>query len=307
MLRLGPLLDAVRMYRDAAMKASPHLLSGDERDGNTRPARRRPAPPAYIVDIVAGLVDNADMRDALAELEKECKVRRVAVRSQLPFAEACLSGTPYMPGARGQGPGVRRLQVRDGTDAKGNPKYKNNGLAIKMTPIKSENGFPSFKSALGQWLAEVRLAKAAGDAKIGPVVHDSFVCLHDDAPTGFIVMDYVRGVRIADFIESAVSEADRAKVRTAEAMFAEKLAALHAMGDIHGDIHAGNMMVVLDGTKKKNVKEVFLLDFGYSKNLEQSDMDEFAARKDGQLPAMRRRAVATEVARKLIAHGIILQ
>jgi predicted unusual protein kinase regulating ubiquinone biosynthesis (AarF/ABC1/UbiB family) len=115
---------------------------------------------------------------------------------------------------------------------------------------------------------------------------------------------------MAKFRENAASEADRAQVHRAEAMFAEKLAALHAMGIVHGDLHAGNVMVVLDGTKKKSVKEVFLLDFGYSRNLEQlikSDMADFAVLKDGRLPAESRRAVATEVARKLIAHGVILQ
>lgn len=120
--------------------------------------------------------------------------------------------------------------------------YEAGGRAVKVVSLaESRWGRTCLASSLRDWRKEVRMARTCGALGVSPVVHDAFLCTHAHQVYGVMVMDLVRpAVTLQDWRANA-SAAD---VATADRLLAERLAALHGAGIAHGDLHAGNVVVV---------------------------------------------------------------
>lgn len=85
-------------------------------------------------------------------------------------------------------------------------------------------------------------------------------------PSGaaFLVMEYLAGAVLNDYLESAFGKLSSDQAISIAAQVADALAAAHARGVVHRDVKPGNLMVVLDPLLPEGVR-VKVLDFGLAK------------------------------------------
>ena len=102
----------------------------------------------------------------------------------------------------------------------------------------------------------VTIIEEVGRVGLTPMLYDVFICMTPDGKQTIVkVMEYVEGERLANWLEKA-SVANQKKVKE---ILLSKVEALAAMGIIHRDLHANNIMVSF--TKRGVVKDVVIIDF----------------------------------------------
>lgn len=261
-------------------------LPTDIDPASATPASARPTP--LIRALVRVLVNSARMEDAIDELESQDRIRvlRVArMRDQAPVyvTRACMKPPLFVKNAVGSGSygKVYRLGTRK-------------GLVPKVVKVVSLAKRYDIKHTLRAWRREVEWATVAGDAGVGPRVHDCYVCMHEGEPHGFMVMDFVDGTTLEEYRQTA----SPANVLKAERNLEAKIATLHTKGIAHADLHSRNVMVINTG---KTV-DVLIVDYGFAVNLEQlQENDTKGVRDEGR----EMENVVNWIARQLIHEGTV--
>ena len=212
-----------------------------------------PFPDPDLVDVVATVIDQVlasrTLRDSdLQSPRKRSPGRVFWVRGcdargddGAPSPAACLEAAGIAgrlgdsPAAAGHFGKVYRLSPSL-------PSAKGRGaLAVKVVRLDWGG---TLEAGLRSWKAEAEHAVAAGELGVGPRVRDAFVCAAGSAgsPIGVLVSDFVEGVSLATWRKQAPTPS--AAVRAAvEREVAAKVRRLHAAGILHGDLHAGNVLV----------------------------------------------------------------
>lgn len=120
----------------------------------------------------------------------------------------------------------------------------------------------SYKQQLARFMDEAKnLAKFTGDGHIVSVL-DFF----EDNNTAYIVMEYLDGVTLKEYMEAAGGFLPHQQAMEITQQLLEALASIHQKGIIHRDISPDNIFILKDGSMK-------LLDFGAAR---------FAAREDAE-------------------------
>lgn len=155
--------------------------------------------------------------------------------------------------------------------------------------VMEENRFDSVNAQIRRWRKETNMAKRAGALGVGPRVHAAFVCRRatDDGvrTLGIQVSDHISGTTLAKWNASAAPE----DVRLANRLAFDKLSELHDAGIRHGDLHAGNVLVVPERPPLQGVKDVFLIDFGFSercRGAQATDLLDLQNLVDGREPRL---------------------
>lgn len=226
-------------------------------------------------------------------------------RAPLPLLRACLSDDPHvdssspsvsLPVASGNFSEVYKVPAADRTRRK--------HLAVKVLRF-SDNPWMSLEEQIWDWRREARVLREAANLGVAPAVHSLRLCRRPDSVYAITVMDFLRGVSLAEWNETASPE----EVVRANRVAVEKLQKLHTHGITHGDLHAGNVLVIPKGTTKKTsriVLDVFILDYGFAKFVQASklqDVLELYTLTDGRLP--RDPPMAEHIADALMADGTV--
>jgi predicted unusual protein kinase regulating ubiquinone biosynthesis (AarF/ABC1/UbiB family) len=112
-------------------------------------------------------------------------------------------------------------------------------------------------------------------------------------------MEHIKGMTLCEFRKHAASGDEILK---AENIVREKMQRLHDLGVHHGDLHAGNILVVVG--KRRSVADVFILDYGFASNLAEKKAEDFADLQklvDGRMP----RISSYDVAIELVRTGVV--
>jgi tRNA A-37 threonylcarbamoyl transferase component Bud32 len=269
--------------------------------------------PLYVARFVEQLMIIVDTRRTLKIL-RGIKVVHKRPGSAESVVSACLGRIDLksqVPVASGHFGDVYRIAKKSGD------------LAVKvmnMDPMKANywDARGSLDQRAKSLINEVKVATLAGDIGVGPQVHDAFVCVRGDIPYGVTVMDFVDGgIKLSEW-RTVASKAD---VIAAEKLVVAKLAKLHATGVIHGDLNAGNVMVVPKQPKQpkkgktkevgpRGVSDVWIIDYGFS--MQVSDSDEWKADREKRdlyelknLVEERKDTKRENIARRLVVNGYI--
>lgn len=157
-------------------------------------------------------------------------------------------------------------------------------VAVKMQEFVTYQWRPLARALQG-WRREVTFATRAATLCVGPKVHDAFVCTRSGSTYGVIVMDMVSGVSLASWRQQRA--AFPKDVEAAEVIAKEKASRLHAAGMFHGDMHAGNVVVVPVKGKGRGVEDVWIVDYGFGNDAVTSaawDRELLDTLEDGRKP-----------------------
>lgn len=136
----------------------------------------------------------------------------------------------------------------------------------KTVVVKLEQLSQMRMHRLERFVKAIEVTQAAGDMKVGPAIYDTYACYHNRKHTFVIVMEYIDGPTIKDWSNVATRE----ELKQAGEILKEKLAKLHAIGFVHGDIaNPENSIIVI---KNGKLKDVVPIDFGISGNPQQREM-----------------------------------
>lgn len=137
----------------------------------------------------------------------------------------------------------------------------------KTVVVKVEELSANRMHRLERFIKSVEVTKAAGEMKVGPAIYDAYACYHNRKHTFVIVMEYIDGPTIRDWSTTATKD----ELKRAGAILKDKLARLHKIGFIHGDIaNPENSIVVI---KNGQLKDVVPIDYGISGNPQQREID----------------------------------
>jgi predicted Ser/Thr protein kinase len=275
---LPAVLDRVSRYAALADKAA-----------TAKNKKKQPTPtvPAHVMELAEKLLQMADDRAAIRDMTTDTGLRKVAAGSPV---HKCAGSSSQVVGTGNFGSvylldkGKRVAKVQD------------------LTP--PDMWHPPIGAAIKGWKQEAHWAGMAGHAGIGPEVHDAYVCMLGSQPHGVIVMDRVNGVKLSEWRATA----SEAEVRRAEEMALAKAARLHGMGVFHGDMHAGNVLVVAKKRNGKVAEDVFIVDYGFAASMhekQQVDLRDMRNLQDGRQQSPRARARLLFVARTLMADGTL--
>lgn len=269
--------------------------------------------PLYVARFVDQLMVVVVTRRTLGMLSKKIKVLHKGPASADSIVSACLGRKDLksqVPVASGHFGEVYRIAQK---------KAGGGHLAVKvvnMDPMKGVeywNTRGNLHVQAKSLIREVKWATLAGKMGVGPHVHDAFVCVRGDIPYGVTVMDFVEGgIKLSEW-RTIASKAD---VSRADKLAIKKLAKLHSVGVIHGDLHAGNIMVVPKVPKKeaktapRGVSDVWIVDYGFAVDAsdwktarEAEDLDDMQKLVDGRMPRVETQ-IAT-IARRMVVKGYI--
>ena len=86
----------------------------------------------------------------------------------------------------------------------------------------------------------------------------------DNRPYAYVMFDYVEGCNLKTFVESYVNELNLAFVESLLSTILNVLYACCSQGIIHGDLHAGNILIANPDHRIRNSRrKIFVADFGY--------------------------------------------
>lgn len=141
-----------------------------------------------------------------------------------------------------------------------------------------------FEQGLKLLRKEAANGRLMGELGVGPAVHGATVCRSNDTWVGLITMD---NVAPSMTLQRWRAEASKKGVEAAEAMLRAKLKKMHDASLFHQDLHSGNVLVAYAGSVKKTAKDVFIIDYGFSrtaKDLRDEDASDVQDLGDGRLP-----------------------
>jgi serine/threonine protein kinase/Tfp pilus assembly protein PilF len=122
----------------------------------------------------------------------------------------------------------------------------------RIVALKTLRGDVAGDENSGRLLAEARAASALNHPNIA-VVYESSEVVHDGRRIGYIAMEYVEGVTVAELVHRGPIDLDHALDIVEQT--ADALAEAHRLGLVHRDIKPSNLMVTGSGRVK-------VLDFG---------------------------------------------
>lgn len=267
-----------------------------------RPGKKRkkpesnPEPQALrLAELILSL---ADERRALREEEQHTKVVRLHTRGDVVNHGLCMECLG-LAGGRAQGR-RKKMKKQKYTAAIGEGYFgkvfrvsmptQDRDLAVKMQELHTKQNRTPLDRQLLRWRQEVLFATRAADLGVGPRVHDAFICTRQGRTFGLIAMDFVRGVSLATWRTKRAAFPD--DVRRAEELAVQKATRLHAAGMFHGDLHAGNIVVVPKHVRtvrkemiSSGVSDVWVVDYGFgmdAKTLAEQDIEFIDTLVDGR-------------------------
>lgn len=123
-------------------------------------------------------------------------------------------------------------------------------------------------------LQEVEISILAGKLGIGPKIHRFYICKSIPTKQNWMVimMDELKGKTLEQYKEEkgTISKED---IRFIKQKVRDKLQTLHRNNILHSDIHTGNIFLTF--TKDENIADVFLIDFGMSRNVSKYTKTQF--------------------------------
>jgi tRNA A-37 threonylcarbamoyl transferase component Bud32 len=198
-------------------------------------------------------------------------------------------------------------------DAKRNNKHKredaaSTSRAVKVVQLSSNAWYwLNFEDTFKNWHQEVVHATNAGHMGVGPRVYEAFVCNQDSQQrTGFMIMDMIKGSKL---VQWRTNNKDKEEVKKANEMAIKKIERLHSAGIFHGDLHAGNVIVVPQDRDANKVKDVFIVDYGFTNDVMQlrdHDIHDLETLVDGRHPAQGANIKQGRIASMLVHEGSVI-
>jgi len=282
------------MHRILCIKRKMSLVSEVEKHlehlQNIDEDQQESSPPLLYVELVSKLIEIVEGRIAIREALQNSKSIKT---SDDTSRFSCLPATKKKPERVGSGYfGDVFLLGNTGRVAK----------LVNFIHADLHMRSP-MKRVYNQWHTEVKIATLAGEHGIGPKVHDSYICLQSKQPIGVIVMDYVPGISLEEWRSGGLRPSKK-QLDAADNLIRNKLNALHDLGVFHQDLHAGNIIVVTDS--KSNVKDAFILDYGFAKGRMQLIADDLDYLKRGvMVSGYDRDKMAKRIANILMKNGTL--
>jgi hypothetical protein len=111
------------------------------------------------------------------------------------------------------------------------------------------------------FLNEIEMSKRAGEINVGPKIHDTYVCVNDEDSScyGIIYMEYVNGMTLNDYLHTFKRNNQKEHVRK---LLENKIFKLNNIGIMHNDLHADNVILLLD--EDNNVTDLRIIDYGFA-------------------------------------------
>ena len=123
-------------------------------------------------------------------------------------------------------------------------------------------------------LQEIEISNLAGKLGVGPKIHRFYICKSIPTKQNWMVimMEQFEGKTLAEYRE------EKGMISTEEIKFIkqkvqDKLKLLHRNNILHYDLHNGN--IYLTFTKDNSIADVFLIDFGMSRNVNKITLKQF--------------------------------
>ena len=306
-------MDVARVLTRVAM----YVAKTERREPLPMAAGRRPLPPDFATEVLLNMIDE------FIGIVKARVGSFVHASTRVPDAsdiDACLC---MSDAGQGQGQGQRPKAIGKGffgtvfeitarTCAPAFPRPKKTApsskpkFAVKVVRLV-RNQWKTLDQAVNEWNEEGRIATLAGNLGVGPKVHRYFVCSREpikEETVGVLVMDVVHGVKLSEWRKTA-SVKDR---QAADTMIKEQVRKLHGAGIVHGDLHAGNVLIVQAPGKKSDqgVAAAFILDYGMASSvavLQNADLEDLEGLVDGRLPVDG--SLATRILEAMVADRTI--
>jgi hypothetical protein len=118
------------------------------------------------------------------------------------------------------------------------------------------------------FLKEMEISKIAGNIGVGPKIYDSYICVNDLDSTcyGIIYMEYLHGITLSKYLDSSSrTNEDKIEVRK---LLDEKIMKLHQYQILHSDLHSDNVFIILDNHNNQKIKDVKIIDYGFSQYIQ---------------------------------------
>lgn len=123
-------------------------------------------------------------------------------------------------------------------------------------------------------LQEVEISILAGKLGIGPKIHRFYIC--KSLPTKqnwmVIMMEQLQGKTLEEYKEEK-GTINPEEIKFIKQKLREKLQILHRNNILHSDIHFGNIFLTF--TKENKIQDVFLIDYGMSRNVSKFNKAQF--------------------------------
>lgn len=182
------------------------------------------------------------------------------------------------------------------TGAKAPPTH----YAVKVERLMRRSAPLYYQRVLDRFVGASRNAELAGRLGVGPRVHDWFACDAGGQMHLVTVMDLVAGgIELDEWVKK--HEPGAAEVERVHDVVATKLKRLHKHGVLHGDVHGGNIMVVVD--PKGAAVDVVVIDFGLSKTFDEAAQEELL---DVRNQYRERKEKVRRVVQELVREGAIV-
>lgn len=326
---VGQLLDRVDDIQTQTQKQTQKTSAKE----SLRPKSKTDTQALQLAALILTMSDN---RRALSEEEKHSRVKNLqpskagSTPTDIEFCMQCMglaegSSQKAAKEAKvlGQGYHGKVFSVHIPLPGKSGKSGKSGTteVAVKMEDLEANTWNGTLAKQLKGWRQEVIFATRAGILGAGPKVQDAFICTLAGVTSGVIVMDLARGVSLVTWRQERAAFPD--EVSTAEEIAIEKVKRLHAAGMYHGDLHAGNVMVIPAryvkgvGNRKGKVKgngkekgdalhgegvsDVLLVDYGFGLDaaaLAEYDLEALNNLEDGRRPrkdiALKRQAALAD-------------
>lgn len=198
----------------------------------------------------------ADSKAAAAEGGEGATDHRGALHGCL-----CAGGTRVVPGAAALGEGAfgavfgfEHLPCRH--------LPQEAPIAVKVELLDGAAAGGGRGPAAADVVAALHNARRAGEAGVAPRLFGAYVCVHRDGRAALLtLMEAVQGEPLREWLASRRPLGQELRVR---ALLQRAVGRLNRAGILHGDLHAGNVMV-LPGGAASEVRAVKLVDFGQSR------------------------------------------
>tara|TARA_B110000211_G_scaffold232417_1_gene296096 strand:+ start:659 stop:1753 length:1095 start_codon:yes stop_codon:yes gene_type:complete len=133
---------------------------------------------------------------------------------------------------------------------------KKKGDGKKLYAMKAQIVGAPVGNSLENIGREIQIGTMIGKKHLGPMIFDSFICKTGDLTTVFIVMQHMNMGTVAEFSQKHLVPDEFIK------LLRQKIAKMHNMHIVHGDLHMGNVLV----NEENGIFVPYLADFGLSKS-----------------------------------------